>query len=230
MATSSKAATVKATKSVKAKAATKAKPATPSAAKKVTGKPAPRQVAAKRAGKKADSSSVRVCTAGEMATGIASIARHISREFPDASSIVLLGIRTRGVIIAERLRGMLEKAYGKPVASGVLDITLYRDDLSSLGPQPMVRDSEIPFDVTDANVIIVDDVVYTGRTIRAAMDEIIDFGRPRRIRLAVLVDRGCREYPIQPDYIGKKIPTTEDQSVRVCLSDIDDTEEIVLDG
>jgi pyrimidine operon attenuation protein/uracil phosphoribosyltransferase len=219
----------------KATTAAKAKTVKSSTTKNVPKKGVPKkgdakQVTAKQPKKAANSSSVRVCTADEMAAGITSIARHISREFPDSSSVVLLGIRTRGVIIAERLRTLLEKTYGKSVAAGVLDITLYRDDLSSLGPQPMVRDSEIPFDVTDANVIIVDDVVYTGRTIRAAMDEIIDFGRPRRIRLAVLVDRGCREYPIQPDYIGKKIPTTEDQSVRVCLADIDDTEEIVLDG
>jgi pyrimidine operon attenuation protein/uracil phosphoribosyltransferase len=213
-------------------AAKKAVKAFKPAPKKVSPDSKPKKAApsSKAAAKKAASPSVRVCTADEMARGINSIARHIHREFPDAGSLVLLGIRTRGVVLAERLRAQLERAYGRKVATGVLDITLYRDDLSSLGPQPMVRDSEIPFDVTGTNVIIVDDVIYTGRTIRAAMDEVIDYGRPRRIRLAVLVDRGCREYPIQPDYIGKKIPTTEDQSVRVCLSEIDETDEIILDG
>ncbi len=224
MATSNKAATAKAAKSAKAKK---------SAAK--GGKPAKSKAKASGGAlestrKMAKLPSVRVCTAEEMGRGINSISKHIQREFPKAETLVLLGIRTRGVVLAERLKAMLEKGYGKKVASGVLDITLYRDDLSSLGPQPMVRDSEIPFDVTGTNVIIVDDVIYTGRTIRAAMDEVIDFGRPRRIRLAVLVDRGCREYPIQPDYIGKKIPTTEEQSVRVCLTEIDDSDEIILDG
>jgi len=225
MATSSKATSSKTKKSAKSAGSSSKSPG------KGAAKPETKAIKATGSARKAAATpSVRVCTADEMTRGIASIAKHIQREFPDPTTLVLLGIRTRGVVIADRLRNLLEKAYKETVATGVLDITLYRDDLSSLGPQPMVRDSEIPFDVTGTNVIIVDDVVYTGRTIRAAMDEIIDFGRPRRIRLAVLVDRGCREYPIQPDYIGKKIPTTEEQSVRVCLTEIDETDEIILDG
>ncbi len=149
-------------------------------------------------------------------------------EFPNSEEVAILGIRTRGVVLADRLIGMLEECYGAPVRSGTLDITLYRDDLSTLGPQPMVHGSEIDFDVTDCNLVIVDDVLFTGRTVRAAMEEVINFGRPGCIRLAVLVDRGWREYPIQPDYVGLKLETTGNEIVHVQLREADKSEGVVV--
>lgn len=191
-----------------------------------------RAAPAKKAGapKASASKAGGLMSAAEMARAIDAMAKAIRREFPSPKGLLVLGIRTRGVVLAERLRAALEAAYKNPVASGVLDITLYRDDLSSLGAQPMVRDSEIPHDVTGTHVILVDDVLYTGRTIRAAMDEIIDYGRPAHIRLAVLVDRGCREYPIQADYVGRTVATTPGQVVRVAFREIDDRDEVVLKG
>ncbi len=170
----------------------------------------------------------KVLDAQELESALVAMKDAIRTEFPTPHGLTLLGIRTRGVLIAERLRAMLEEDYGEPVAFGILDITLYRDDLSDLGPQPMVRDSEIPFDITDSNIVLIDDVLYTGRTIRSAMDEIIDFGRPALIRLAVLVDRGWHEYPIRADYFGMTLETTRNQSVRVHLKEIDDQDEVLL--
>jgi len=166
----------------------------------------------------------------QLAKALASMADRIVAEFPSPAGLLILGIRTRGAILAERLRAILEKRYETAIPTGTLDITLYRDDLSALGPQPMVRDSEIPFDVTGSNIVLVDDVLYTGRTVRAAMDEIVDFGRPNRIRLAVLVSRAWREYPIQADYVGMTVDSKQNQIVRVHLSEIDDTNEVVLEG
>ncbi|MBI1293282.1 bifunctional pyr operon transcriptional regulator/uracil phosphoribosyltransferase PyrR [bacterium] len=165
----------------------------------------------------------------QVADAIHLLAERIHAEFPSPRGLVVLGIRTRGVILAERIRARLEELYGESVASGVIDITFYRDDLSRHGPNPMVRGSEIPFDITDATIVLVDDVLYTGRTIRAAMDEITDFGRPALVRLATLVDRGLREYPIQPDYVSLSIKTTPSQVVHVLLDEVDDRDEVVLD-
>ena len=171
----------------------------------------------------------KICGVRDIAAMIKAIGDQVIQEFPDHSKLLVLGIRTRGVTLAERLRVYLEKNIGADVASGILDITLYRDDLSALGPQPMVRDSDIPHDVTGANVILVDDVLFTGRTVRAAMDEIVDFGRPARIRLAVLVDRGHREYPIQADYVGKTVETDMNQIVHVHLKEVDSSDEILME-
>jgi len=196
-----------------------------SAAKKA----AVKKAAVKKAAAKKPAADGKVCSAAELQKLIKGLAEAIIQEFPDPSNLLVLGIRTRGVTIADRLCAALEKAYKKPVASGVLDITLYRDDLSTLGPQPMVRDSDIPHDITGSNIVLVDDVLFTGRTARAAMDEIVDFGRPLRIRLAVLIDRGLREYPIQADYIGKKVETVHGQVVHVRLKEIDPRDEVVLE-
>jgi len=156
------------------------------------------------------------------------IAKSIHKEFPDVTNLIVLGIRTRGAILSARLIKKLSALYGTEVSSGILDITLYRDDLSSLGPQPMVRDSEINEDISGKQIVLVDDVLYTGRTIRAAMDEVIDFGRPKMIRLAVLVDRGLQEYPIRADYVGESIKTTQDQHVQVSLEETDEQDEVIL--
>jgi pyrimidine operon attenuation protein/uracil phosphoribosyltransferase len=144
---------------------------------------------------------------------------------------VLVGIRTRGAPIAQRIANELQNILGEPVPTGALDITLYRDDLmrQSVGPQPLVRRTEIPFSIDDKRILLVDDVLYTGRTTRAALDALIDFGRPRDIQLIVLIDRGHRELPIKADYVGKNFPTSTNQSIQVHLSEIDGLDEVVLE-
>ncbi len=169
-----------------------------------------------------------VMDAGALREALERIRDAILTEFPEPAEVALLGVRTRGVVLAERLNAMLAEAYGAPLDIGILDITLYRDDLSTLGPQPMVHGSEIDFDVTDRHLVLVDDVLYTGRTVRAAMEEIIDFGRPACIRLAVLVDRGWREYPVQADYVGLKLPTKVGETVSVRLRETDGQDGVVV--
>jgi len=142
--------------------------------------------------------------------------------------LVLVGIRTRGVYLAQRLAEKIKQREGVEVPVGILDITLYRDDLTAVGPQPIIRKTEIPFRITSQKVVLVDDVLYTGRTIRAALDALIDFGRPKTIQLAVLVDRGLRELPISEDYAGLKLVTTPDESVKVKLEDVDGEEVVHL--
>lgn len=165
---------------------------------------------------------------GDLQRAIALLAAHIHRDFPHDADLVLLGIKTRGVYIAERLVRQLESAHGQKVTMGVLDITLYRDDLSTLGSQPVVGKTTIDFDVTDKKIVLVDDVIYTGRTIRAAMDEIVDFGRPRLIRLLALVDRGLREYPIQPDYVAQRVETDYSQVIQVRLQETDGEDGVMV--
>ena len=145
-------------------------------------------------------------------------------------SLALVGIRTRGVPIARRLARTLKEISGDDVPTGALDITLYRDDLMrhAVGPQPVVRRTEITFSIDDRKIILVDDVLYTGRTIRAALDALIDFGRPKAIQLICLIDRGHRELPIKADYVGKNLPTSLTESVQVKLQEIDGTDEVVL--
>ena len=135
--------------------------------------------------------------------------------------LALIGIRTRGVVLAERLRKAIKDIEGKDVPGGILDITLYRDDLTMVGAKPVVRKTLIDFDITDKRIVLVDDVFFTGRTIRAGLDALVDFGRPALIQLAVLVDRGHRELPIRADFVGKNIPTAKTQNVRVVLSESD---------
>ena len=147
------------------------------------------------------------------------------------SDLALVGIRTRGVPLARRLARALKEINGDDVPTGALDITLYRDDLMrhAVGPQPLVRRTEIPFSIDDKKILLVDDVLYTGRTIRAALDALIDFGRPKEIQLIVLIDRGHRELPIKADYVGKNVPTSLKESVHVRLTETDGTDEITLD-
>ncbi len=143
-------------------------------------------------------------------------------------NLSLVGIRTRGVYVAERINSEIEKIIGEKLPQGILDITLYRDDLTLVGPGPIVRETQIDFHLEDKKVILVDDVLFSGRTIRAAMDELIDFGRPKVIQLAVLVDRGHRELPIRADYVGKNIPTSLQETVEVRLQEIDGKDEVIV--
>jgi pyrimidine operon attenuation protein/uracil phosphoribosyltransferase len=151
-----------------------------------------------------------------------------SRAFDE---LALIGVRTRGVPLARRLARNIASIAGREVPTGTLDITLYRDDLmrQPVGPQPVVRKTEIPFSIDDRRILLVDDVLYTGRTVRAALDALIDFGRPRSIQLVVLVDRGHRELPIKADYVGKNLPTSPKESVQVRLVEIDGIDEVTIE-
>lgn len=162
----------------------------------------------------------------EMETELARIAREIVAD--GTENVALVGIRTRGVPLADWLGKKIETIQHKPVPMGSLDINLYRDDLSEVSEQPVVRPTDIPFSITGKGIILVDDVLYTGRTIRAAMDALIDYGRPRFIRLMVMIDRGWREFPIQADYVGKRIKTTADQNVKVMLRAIDGESQVLI--
>ncbi|AZO95186.1 bifunctional pyr operon transcriptional regulator/uracil phosphoribosyltransferase PyrR [Halocella sp. SP3-1] len=156
------------------------------------------------------------------------IAHEIIEKNKGVEDLVIIGIRTRGVPLARRLAARIEDIEGVEVSVGILDITLYRDDLSMVAQQPIVHKTEIPFDITGKQVILVDDVLYTGRTVRAALDALIDIGRPRVIQLAILVDRGHRELPIRADYVGKNLPTSQDEVVDVNLREIDELDNILL--
>jgi pyrimidine operon attenuation protein / uracil phosphoribosyltransferase len=160
------------------------------------------------------------------------IAHEIVERNKGVEELALVGVRTRGVPLARRLARSLREITGHDVPTGALDITLYRDDLMRLavGPQPQVRRTEIQFSIDNRKILLVDDVLYTGRTTRAALDALIDFGRPKAIQLIVLVDRGHRELPIKADYVGKNLPTSPDESVQVRLLEIDGQDEVVLDG
>ena len=159
------------------------------------------------------------------------IAHEIVERNKGVEDLALVGIRTRGVHLARRLARVLRDITGGDVPTGALDITLYRDDLmrSVVGPQPLVRSTEIPFSIDHRKILLVDDVLYTGRTTRAALDALIDFGRPLGIQLIVLVDRGHRELPIKADYVGKNLPTGLDESVQVRLQETDGVDEVVLE-
>ena len=170
----------------------------------------------------------RLMSAGDMDRVLMRMASQIVENNPDLSEVVLVGIRRRGVPLASRLAAKILEMDGVTVTTGALDITLYRDDLSTVGDRPVVNRTELPSNVTGKTIVLVDDVLYTGRTVRAALDELIDFGRPRRVQLAVLVDRGWRELPIQADYVGKTISTTEREIVKVMLPEFDETEQVVL--
>jgi pyrimidine operon attenuation protein / uracil phosphoribosyltransferase len=160
------------------------------------------------------------------------IAHEIVERNKGVDDLALVGVRRRGVPLARRLARSLREITGHDVPTGALDITLYRDDLMrhAVGPQPQVRRTEIQFSIDNRKILLVDDVLYTGRTTRAALDALIDFGRPKAIQLIVLVDRGHRELPIKADYVGKNLPTSPDESVQVRLLEIDGQDEVVLDG
>ncbi len=157
------------------------------------------------------------------------LARVIAGAAPKDVPVAIVGIRTRGETLARRLVPLLEKAGLAPAHFGVLDITLYRDDLTTIGPHAVVHGTEIDFDITDTWLVLVDDVLYTGRSVRAALDALIDLGRPKAIRLAVLIDRGRRELPIQPDFVGVRTDTEAHHIVLVKLEEVDGVDEVVLD-
>jgi len=172
----------------------------------------------------------QVMDADRMSRALTRIAHEILERNRGTSELALVGIRRRGVPLARRIASALRDINGDDVPTGALDITLYRDDLmrQPVGPQPVLRRTEIPFSIDDRRILLVDDVLYTGRTIRAALDALIDFGRPRAIQLIVLIDRGHRELPIKADYVGKNIPTSPAESVQVRLIEIDGVDEVVL--
>ena len=158
------------------------------------------------------------------------IAHEVVERNKGVGGLAIVGVRTRGVHIARRLATSLMEIAGEEVPTGSLDITLYRDDLMrhAVGPQPLVRRTEIPFSIDDRKILLVDDVLYTGRTVRAALDALIDFGRPRSIQLVVLVDRGHRELPVKADYVGKNLPTSLEESVQVRLQESDGLDEVMV--
>ena len=159
------------------------------------------------------------------------MAHEILEKNKGVEQLALVGIRTRGVILAGRLQKAIKEIEGVDVPAGILDITLYRDDLTLVGTKPVVRETLIDFDITDLKIVLVDDVFFTGRTIRAALDALVDFGRAASIQLAVLVDRGHRELPIRADFVGKNIPTAKNQDVKVILGESDgQVDEVILEG
>jgi pyrimidine operon attenuation protein/uracil phosphoribosyltransferase len=169
--------------------------------------------------------------ADRISRALVRIAHEIVERNRGLDTVAVIGVRSRGVPLARRIARSLKDITGDDVPTGALDITLYRDDLmrEKVGPQPIVRKTEIPFSIDDRTIVLVDDVLYTGRTTRAALDALIDFGRPKQIQLVVLVDRGHRELPIKADYVGKNIPTSHEESVQVRLLEIDGTDEVSVE-
>ena len=156
------------------------------------------------------------------------IAHEITEKNRGVENVALVGIRTRGVPLAARIAEEIQKIENVSVPTGSLDITLYRDDLTTMGYNPVIHGMEIDFDVTGKHIVLVDDVLYTGRTIRAALDALIDMGRPKSIQLAVLIDRGHRELPIRADYAGKNVPTSRKETIEVALQEEGKTDEVIL--
>ena len=171
-----------------------------------------------------------VLDADRISRTLTRIAHEILERNRGVDELALVGIRTRGVPLARRLAQLLRGISHHDVPTGALDITLYRDDLmrTAVGAQPLIRKTEIPFSIDDKRILLVDDVLYTGRTFRAALDALIEFGRPKAIQLVVLVDRGHRELPIKADYVGKNVPTSPTQSVQVHLTEVDGRDEVEI--
>ena len=170
----------------------------------------------------------QIMTADEIRRATIRLSHEIVEKQAGTDGLVLIGIQRRGVPLARRIAESIAEHEGVELPVGALDITFYRDDLSLVAAQPIVKGTELPFDLNGATIVLVDDVLYTGRTIRAAMDALVDYGRPRAIRLAVLVDRGHRELPIRADFVGKNIPTTAGDDVRVHLVEVDGRDEVEL--
>ena len=159
---------------------------------------------------------------------LARMAHEIAERHPDAKRTALIGVRSRGVPLARRLARLVKEAIGEAPRVGALDITLYRDDLTRIAPNPIMKGTDIPFSIDGWTVILVDDVLFTGRTVRAAIEALFSFGRPATVRLAVLADRGHRELPIRPDYVGKNLPTSRSERVNVRVVEIDDVDEVTI--
>lgn len=156
------------------------------------------------------------------------LAHEIIERNKGIESLAIVGIKTRGEFIAKRLAKIIGEIENKEINIGLLDITLYRDDLRTLHEQPLLKGTEVFFDVTDKNIILVDDVLFTGRTVRAALDELVDLGRPSTIQLAVLIDRGHRQLPIKADFVGKNVPTSLNEQIKVKLKDVDDEDAVLI--
>ena len=170
-----------------------------------------------------------IMDAEQMQRALQRIAHEIVEHNGGSDSLIIVGIQRRGVQLAERIAAAIDRFEGVQVPVGTLDITLYRDDLTTLGPQPQVGETRIPLDIRDRNVVLVDDVLYTGRTVRAALDELMmDFGRARSIQLAVLIDRGHRELPIRADYVGKNVPTSKREIIKVQVAEIDGVNQVLV--
>jgi len=170
----------------------------------------------------------KIMDAEAMRRALTRIAHEIIERNKGTDGLAFIGIRRRGVPLAKWLQELVEEFEGVKVPLGILDITLYRDDLSTRSDQPVVHRTEVDFDVTGKTIVLADDVLYTGRTVRAALDAMMDLGRPEAIQLAVLVDRGHRELPIRADYVGKNVPTSRDELIEVFIPDIDDRTEVLI--
>jgi pyrimidine operon attenuation protein/uracil phosphoribosyltransferase len=181
-----------------------------------------------RCGERRGVMGARLMDEADVRRAVSRIAHEILERNKGAGGLALIGIAARGDDLARRLAGEIERIEGTVVPVGVLDITFYRDDIGMRAEAPEVHETDVPFDVTGRTVVLVDDVLFTGRTIRAALDALVDFGRPRAIRLAVLVDRGHRELPIRADFVGKNVPTRRDDDVRVTLRETDGDDGVVI--
>ena len=170
--------------------------------------------------------SVVVLDAKTIQRALVRIAHEIVEKNKGAENMAVIGIQNRGAYLAQRLAKLIEQIEGVEIPLGLMDITLYRDDVQTKLDQPVVQKTDILFDVVDKTIILVDDVLYTGRTVRAALDQIIDFGRPRSIQFAVLIDRGHRELPIRADYVGKNIPTAKDDRVKLKIKEVDGEDSV----
>ncbi|MDD3296081.1 MAG: bifunctional pyr operon transcriptional regulator/uracil phosphoribosyltransferase PyrR [Candidatus Omnitrophica bacterium] len=170
----------------------------------------------------------KILAAEEIHRILIRLSHQILEKNPKASDIVLVGIQTRGVYLARRVQASINDIAGLLPPTGILDITFYRDDLTAVGLNPIVKTTDINFDINEKHVVLVDDVFFTGRTTRAALDELMDFGRPQKIELLVLVDRGHRELPIRADFVGKNIPTSLKEQVEVRLKESDGVDEVVV--
>lgn len=175
-----------------------------------------------------DSDKNIVLSADDIKRTLSRLAHEVIEKNSQVKDIVLIGIQTRGVYLARRLQTIINDIEGEKVSLGTVDITLYRDDLTTIGPKPLVKETKIDFDLNDKVVILVDDVLFTGRTVRSALGAVMDFGRPKKIELLVLVDRGHRELPIRADFVGKNIPTSCEQRVEVKLSEVDKIDEVIV--
>jgi pyrimidine operon attenuation protein/uracil phosphoribosyltransferase len=170
----------------------------------------------------------RLMSASEIERTLVRLAHEIVEKNDGAANVGLVGIKRRGVPLAERIGKLIEKIEKKPVDTGVLDISFYRDDLSTDGPRPTVKQGELGFDVTGRDIILMDDVLYTGRTVRAALDALFDHGRPKSVQLLVLIDRGHRELPVMATYVGRMVPTSRREIIEVKLNEVDGNEQVLL--
>jgi pyrimidine operon attenuation protein/uracil phosphoribosyltransferase len=186
----------------------------------MTARPSPRQPNLKE--------KAQLMSASEIERTLVRLVHEIIEKNNGATDLGLVGIRRRGVPLAERLGQMIQRIEKTPVPVGTLDITLYRDDLSTLGPKPVVQKTELGFPITGKNIVLVDDVLYTGRTARAAMDALFRQGRPRLVQLCVLIDRGHRELPVEATFVGRKVQTTLQEIIEVQLREVDDAERVLL--